>query len=371
MSGNGGLAGSGGLVGLGLELYRVISTIRWPGPREDLIQFYLMVHLFEEDKRLNPHLYGEDGKYQPFFMDAARDQMKVVMEQLGLDPRGNPEIRKRWENAEKSKNEYSEINSPNQTSRQSSTPQTTSRRSSTPQTTLKIKISYGTLSPVEDRKLGMIGGPSELGPTLRVVVTWNNVPTVFSSLFEHWYLSAFLSYALAHPEKLEQGSQDEPIKRQAMDSTYLKSIVSAGSAEEGRTYWIPLDYHDRMTVKECNERMGAQRATEIRFISRTTRFVLMAAYDQSTTRVAEHLVDLNNKEGGKLLEPLKRAELRKFVSATAAPYAYTQDNGTPPEDTTPLKDTGILVKLHNKKAFKALEPRTCLLLLGPDPFKKP
>ncbi|KIO31318.1 hypothetical protein M407DRAFT_241850 [Tulasnella calospora MUT 4182] len=46
-------------------------------------------------------------------------------------------------------------------------------------------------------------------------------------------------------------------------------------------------------------------------------------------------------------------------------HSYFQDDDIP----TPLSENvGKPVRFDNKKAFKALEPRSCLLLLGPDPF---
>lgn len=137
----------------------------------------------------------------------------------------------------------------------------------------------------------MIDHLLESRSALRVVVARNNVLPAFSTLFEDWYLSTLLAYTLAHPGKLgrkiSSSSRNVPIKRQAMDSIYLRSIDSANGT---RTRWAPIDYHDRMTVKECERKMKKKPTTEIRFISCTNRFVLMAAYDKSKNSVVEKII---------------------------------------------------------------------------------
>lgn len=103
--------------------------------------------------------------------------------------------------------------------------------------------------------------------------------------------SSLLSYTLAHPGKLGRNisspSGNAPIKRQAMDSIYLRSIDPSNGT---RTRWAPIDYHDRMTVKECERKMKNIPTTQIRFISCRTRFVLMAAYDKSKSSVVEKII---------------------------------------------------------------------------------
>ncbi|KIO16873.1 hypothetical protein M407DRAFT_12605 [Tulasnella calospora MUT 4182] len=388
---NRGVAGVGGPLGLALELFRVVSVLRWTRCRDDLIQFFLMVELFDTNANVNTR--EARAKYHQYtarvreycetvtniretsseeealsFMEAARDQMKVVMENVGLDPRMDRKIRPHWEKAEESKKKYKEIPSPQST--------TTLQNKGDP-ICFSIGISFGArkLEPDENRELGMIIDLFELGPALRVIVACNHVPAAFSTLFEDWYLSALLSYTLAHPGKLgrkvSSSNHKVPIRRQAMDSIYLRSIDSVNKT---RTRWAPIDYHDRMTVKECKTKMKDKPATQIRFISCTTRFVLVAVYDRSKNSVVEKIIDLD-KEGKQLREALKRRELLNIVSSTAAQsvigkgneraHAYFQHDDV----HTPLpEDTGKSVKFDSKKAFKALEPRSCLLLLGPDPF---
>ncbi|KAG9035860.1 hypothetical protein FS837_001809 [Tulasnella sp. UAMH 9824] len=77
----------------------------------------------------------------------------------------------------------------------------------------------------------------------------------FPKSFENWALSALVSYGLAHPGRLKQREENdasessiEPIKRQAMDAIYLRTFYSS---KKSRTCWIPMDYHVRMTLKQC------------------------------------------------------------------------------------------------------------------------
>lgn len=275
------------------------------------------------------------------FLEAARDQMKVVMENVGLDPCKDNRIRRHWVKAEENKKKYKEIPSPQSVA-------TPHQKKGDP-ICFSIGVTFGAkkLDPDENREL------------------------VFSTMFE----SSLLSYTLAHPGKLGRNisspSGNAPIKRQAMDSIYLRSIDPSNGT---RTRWAPIDYHDRMTVKECERKMKNIPTTQIRFISCRTRFVLMAAYDKSKSSVVEKIIDLD-KEGKQLLEALKRRELRNIVSPTAIQsvtskgkeraHAYFQHDDIP---AALPEDAGKAVKFDSKKAFKALEPRSCLLLLGPDPF---
>lgn len=103
-----------------------------------------------------------------------------------------------------------------------------------------------------------------------------------------------MSYGLAHPEKLEQSEEGEasessiePIKRQAMDATYLRTFYSS---KKSRTCWIPLDYHVRMTLKECVTKIKDKPETQVRFVSCKPRFVVMAAYDETDDTEVEKII---------------------------------------------------------------------------------
>lgn len=107
-------------------------------------------------------------------------------------------------------------------------------------------------------------------------------------------MSALVSYSLAHPGKLgereegeDSGSSIETFKRQATDATYLRTFYSS---TKSRTCWIPMDYHIRMTLKDCVARIKDSSGTQLRFISSEPRFVVMAAYDETNDTEVERII---------------------------------------------------------------------------------
>ncbi|KAG8985240.1 hypothetical protein FRB90_004868 [Tulasnella sp. 427] len=202
----------------------------------------------------------------------------------------------------------------------------------------------------------------------------------FSKLMENWYLSPLLTYSLAHPGK--ESTSQEPLKRQAMDAIYLRSV------DEGRRVWVPLDFWHKMTVRECVARIKSCPDTEIRFISCKFRFVLVTLNDKASNKAVERIIDLK-KDGKILLKVLKGRKMRQ-----SAPTLDVKDKDKTGKDgarqyhelaTDPtalpitfaaagaavrmrVDSAGRAKKFDTKDALRELEPRTWLELYGPDLF---
>ncbi|KAG8945564.1 hypothetical protein FRC04_000698 [Tulasnella sp. 424] len=339
-----GLAGVDAPVGLVSELFRIVAKLRWTRCRDNLIQFFLMVELFNTHANVKStearKKYGSyKGQVKLYlqsineiketnseeeavrFMEAARDQMKVVMEHLGLDPEKDSRIKQHWNQAEVDKAKFKQLSSPTST--------TTTPTKAGPPIRLDVMICDGSqeLKIVKTRNLGKLG-------------------------------------------QIKIMDSPEAIQRQAMDSIYL---MSPDSEYEARTRWAPIDYYDKKTVKQCAEEMKDPR-TQIRYISRKTRFVLVSAYDAEKKSRVEKIFDLDQPPK-QLLEVLKLCELSNVASSTALKsvkgkgkgkgkeraHEYTQHND--------IDESGVVKwKFDTEAAFKTLGPRSCLHLFSSDPF---
>ncbi|KAG9035861.1 hypothetical protein FS837_001810 [Tulasnella sp. UAMH 9824] len=107
----------------------------------------------------------------------------------------------------------------------------------------------------------------------------------------------------------------------------------------------------------------------------------MAAYDETDDTEVEKIIDLD-KEGKQLKEALKQRELRNVTGKTARRSTKgkgkgenegkeTGDEQAKPEHNNPsppAKDEDETRRFDTKATLRTLEPRSCLLLLGPDPL---
>ncbi|KAG8992564.1 hypothetical protein FRB90_000965 [Tulasnella sp. 427] len=168
---NRGLAGIGGPAGLAFELFRTISIWRWSKSRDDVVQFFLMVELFERYASINT--LEAQNKYQGFkaqvngyresllsmkttaseedalrIAEFARGQMESVLKNVGLSLRADPRICQHWQRAAEAKIRYRQIPAP-------ATP--TTPTGAEPPICLDIKISLASqnLQPRETRKLDL------------------------------------------------------------------------------------------------------------------------------------------------------------------------------------------------------------------------
>ncbi|KIO31338.1 hypothetical protein M407DRAFT_241857 [Tulasnella calospora MUT 4182] len=137
-----------------------------------------------------------------------------------------------------------------------------------------------------------------------------------------------------------------------------------------------------MTLEECAAKIEEKPdTTQVRFISCKPRFVVMVAYDETDSTEVEKIINLET-QGKRLKEVLKQRELRDVTSKVAPESTKGKGKGKneakEPEDESAkterddpacsTKDDDQLRKFDTKALLRTLEPRSCLLLLGPDPL---
>ncbi|KAG8973007.1 hypothetical protein FRC05_009423 [Tulasnella sp. 425] len=272
------------------------------------------------------------------------ERMKGVLKSVGLDASIHKDTKDRYKKAESNKPHFKAVRAP------------------LPGTNLIMSQE----NPISF-DVGISAGPDDIEPE-------ETHTLAFSPLFEDWPLAPLVSYTVAYPTKLEElntSSCSDPIKCQAWDATYMRTSYENN---EDRACWIPLDYHVRKTVKECADEIQEKPDSQIRFISCAARLVVLASYDENDGNQVEKIVDLDQQES-QLLEALRVRELRNIT-----PRSTPQGRGKgraggeePPLEENLNEDDQAAVEEERKRfktrvILRTLEPRSSLLLLGPDPF---
>ncbi|KAG9042834.1 hypothetical protein FS837_010326 [Tulasnella sp. UAMH 9824] len=364
--------------GLVPQLFQIVSTLPWNRCRDDLMQFFLMIKLFDmHANSKEPEVQAKFGQHKSrviTYLDdvknvrkakseeealkivsSACDGMRALLKSVNLDPSSHATTKDKWKKAEESKKEFKTM----------------------------FPVLPGTNATEQEPPILVDVGISVGSKELTVQQTQQ---LSFLNSFEDWPVSALVSYSLAHPGKLgereeggDSGSSIQPFKRQATDATYLRTFYSANKS---RTCWIPMDYHVRMRLKDCVARTKDYPGTQIRFISSEPRFVVMAAYDETNGTEVEKIIELDREGKAQLREALKQRELRNVTSRTAPEATRGKGKsgyeGTETPDERAQSDheypasgeesEGETRRFDTKAKLRTLEPRSCLLLLGPDPL---